>query len=520
VEVLSRKGFTLVYFDEKTEYEVAAHYLSFNVEEKICLIGIKGTSTMNDVLTDILCKTTPFIPGKYAHDGIKNAARRIVHRIHPFLESLFLPLGYRVVLTGHSLGAGVAACVAMILKEELGIDDVFCYAYATPPVVDRCAAIHARDYIISLVNDRDVVCRTSLSNMNIMHEVLVKVNDMLKEGKLSKDQIISLNEETHEEKLNAAGLLAMLRNIQDEFKLAYEQDLYIPGRVVYMFQSGSGRYDALQKDGTLTGLRQMLICKTMLSDHQVNNYRSVVREILFHNHNYHSVSTPGMIKGAPGTHISIEGWSSFTSPRGKKITFYEIAATILRDKSEENAQASELDANSDSMFGFVDHTRTTFTVWRRYNDFLALDADLKALGMAKRPSLPSKITGTSPRVRVPSLEGYIRTVVLYAVAIDSDDMMNKILAFLGGSDELPIPDWVLREVRANKTRSMVKKTSPPLTGMDETQNSRQAQRKVTTAEELTRSSESSIASNLESSTGNNLEQVDRTKEEPSNCVVT
>lgn len=236
---------------------------AFNPNEKTVVVGIKGTSTLKDVFTDILCRTSAFLPSTYAHDGIMIAARRIVLRIHSFIENLFIPLGYRIVCTGHSLGAGVACLTAMILHDELHISNVRAYAYATPPVLDKTAALGCKDYVISVVHERDIISRTSLSNMNIMHETLFQVAQMIKVGKLNNESIVKTDHGEEDDPITGLDLLEKVRSIQKEYKLDYEQDLYVPGRVLYMFKGGNGRYEVLEKDGTLTGLRTMLICKTM-----------------------------------------------------------------------------------------------------------------------------------------------------------------------------------------------------------------------------------------------------------------
>ena len=43
--------------------------------------------------------------------------------------------GYRVLLVGHSLGAGAAAILAIMLRDS-GLHDVTCYAFACPPCME------------------------------------------------------------------------------------------------------------------------------------------------------------------------------------------------------------------------------------------------------------------------------------------------------------------------------------------------------------------------------------------------
>lgn len=57
--------------------------------------------------------------------------------------------GYRLTLTGHSLGAATAVMLAMLLKRR-GIDDVFVYAIATPACMAKELALECRDYVQSV----------------------------------------------------------------------------------------------------------------------------------------------------------------------------------------------------------------------------------------------------------------------------------------------------------------------------------------------------------------------------------
>ena len=51
-EELATRGFVLVYHDKETLIEKAAHFLAFNESEKMCVISVKGTSTVHDCFTD------------------------------------------------------------------------------------------------------------------------------------------------------------------------------------------------------------------------------------------------------------------------------------------------------------------------------------------------------------------------------------------------------------------------------------------------------------------------------------
>ena len=89
-------------------------------------------------------------------------------RALPPLQELFLPLGFRVVVTGHSLGASSATLATLLLRDALGpAADLHCYAFATCPCVDRTTATSARVRadVTTVVHCDDAVTRWSLQNV-------------------------------------------------------------------------------------------------------------------------------------------------------------------------------------------------------------------------------------------------------------------------------------------------------------------------------------------------------------------
>ena len=87
--------------------------------------------------------------------------------------------GYRLLLCGHSLGAGAAALAAALLRlrfpqlfPTVTADDqgkarqnkVHVYAFAPPPVLDHDSAVAASSYCTTIINNADIIPRCSLVN--------------------------------------------------------------------------------------------------------------------------------------------------------------------------------------------------------------------------------------------------------------------------------------------------------------------------------------------------------------------
>jgi len=65
---------------------------------------------------------------------------------------------YQVTLVGHSLGAGAAALLAMMLRAK-GITNMHCYAFAPPMCCEPDLAASCSDHVTSIVFRDDIIAR-------------------------------------------------------------------------------------------------------------------------------------------------------------------------------------------------------------------------------------------------------------------------------------------------------------------------------------------------------------------------
>ncbi|POM73229.1 Hypothetical protein PHPALM_9939 [Phytophthora palmivora] len=71
--------------------------------------------------------------------------------------------GYHIVFAGHSLGAGCAALLSVMLQKEF--EDLECFAYAVPACVNLSVAESCIDFVHSIVLRDDIVPRAKASNV-------------------------------------------------------------------------------------------------------------------------------------------------------------------------------------------------------------------------------------------------------------------------------------------------------------------------------------------------------------------
>lgn len=131
-------------------------------------------------------ESAPLEDGGYAHTGMLEAARWFMkHESKHLTELMQRHPTYQLKVLGHSLGAGTAALLTMLVRagssaEEQGaVMDaamrarVSCTAVATPPCLSYDLAVATAPYVTSVVLDDDVIPRTSLVSLyNMQVETL------------------------------------------------------------------------------------------------------------------------------------------------------------------------------------------------------------------------------------------------------------------------------------------------------------------------------------------------------------
>lgn len=165
----------------ETPFFVAVDYSRSKI-----IVSIRGTLSMQDVLTDLNAEgeCLPLNPPRedwIGHKGMVQAAVYIKNKLDE--ENLIQRAlnhnleretqNFGIVLVGHSLGAGTAAILAILLKQEYA--DLHCYSYSPPGGLLRyiiSAFLCGSPYVLSFpLSFSQLVCQRLSIVSNSLHQL-------------------------------------------------------------------------------------------------------------------------------------------------------------------------------------------------------------------------------------------------------------------------------------------------------------------------------------------------------------
>jgi hypothetical protein len=290
---LKPKGYKLIRHDAAVEPGRVGHFLAVHYTKKRVLLGIKGTSTFSDVLTDIIGKAVPhpdYNEDFKCHEGIFVAAQMMLEETSHLLEHFFQE--YEVIICGHSLGAGVSTLLGMFLKKQLPNLDLRVYAFATPACCSRDAALACQSYITSVVNNNDCVPRMSLMNLRTMHKLFMLVDQKLDEKGLSPKDFKTAKRYISDLMVIDSDLLLAPEELTSFLETEFQEEdadetfsdiqLFVPGKVVSVWNNTKDPSIIGSKvtTGVAKAFRQLFVEPNMLSDHACDKYRQNLTHLL------------------------------------------------------------------------------------------------------------------------------------------------------------------------------------------------------------------------------------------------
>lgn len=264
----------LAYASFKTGIHKNPYGIVVDREKKAVVIVIRGTFSLEATVTDLnvrpelledyvdKCEAlrSDDVKGMYCHGGMLQGALHIFEDLqrHKILDKLLLGdsprcPGFSLVLAGHSLGAGCAAILSLMLENTYY--GVRCLCFAPPGCVMSEQTAAQANFITSYVLDADIIPRISVHSVvglrNDVLEMIARIK-VPKHVALAKDS--SIQKETgnldlihRRESIPEGTFYQRIREfLEHQEKLKRDRGvndikLYPPGKIVHLVESAIGR---------------------------------------------------------------------------------------------------------------------------------------------------------------------------------------------------------------------------------------------------------------------------------------
>ncbi|KAM4524045.1 diacylglycerol lipase-beta [Odontesthes bonariensis] len=281
-------------------------FVALDHKREAVLVAVRGTLSLKDVLTDLSaeCENLPVegVSGAcYAHKGMSQAAGYIYKKLinDGILNQAFsIAPEYKLVITGHSLGAGTAAILAILLRNSF--PSLQCYSFSPPGgLLSKALADYSKDFVVSVVLGKDLVPRLSIPNMEDLKRKILKIVSNCNKPKYrillqgcwyelfggDPDDFPTEMDNRREEQLSQPLLgeeSLMIRHSSSYQSLASDDSpahtaahlpLFLPGHILHITEDGPSRRSCFSQVrhraewSNEMAFRSILISPRMLSDH-------------------------------------------------------------------------------------------------------------------------------------------------------------------------------------------------------------------------------------------------------------
>ncbi|KAG7371340.1 lipase class 3 [Nitzschia inconspicua] len=292
---LKGTGYKPIQYVRANKSDVASHVLAVHYGKKEVVLSISFghlASEKDSVVRSLESGVEP--PTKllsirrdhclpiYARENLLLAAESLSDDTFHLVEHLFIPNGFRVILCGHSLGAGVAGLVGVLWKDFCRTRDLFLdlqvYAFGPPPCLSQSFCIETESYLTTVINNNDCLPRLSTNSLSSLETHLALVDTRLKMCSLSpRDMLTAKRNLSDILKLSKMAVLSPQDIMPHSGGLAGDEgQLAVPGKILCVWNhiedANIVSVSCPHVDSPL--LKDFFLDSSMMYDHTVDAYRA------------------------------------------------------------------------------------------------------------------------------------------------------------------------------------------------------------------------------------------------------
>ncbi|XP_072164751.1 diacylglycerol lipase-alpha-like [Diadema setosum] len=284
-------------------------FVALDHDRRRVVVSIRGTLSVADIVTDLSADTSPIHTedGSMAYKGHKGMVetanyirRRLIEDklLHQAFTAMEGTSEYELILVGHSLGAGTAAILGIMLRPRYPTLKV--YAYSPPGgLLCKEASEYAAEFVTSLIVGKDVVARIGLSQMEFLRADLLNCIKMCRDPKwrvifgelLCCCSIRSKNLAPVEDADAPSPLPWRLNKAfhptNHELVLSTHSPLYLPGRILQVVRNNPKREGISKKECAYYAIwrdredfNEVLISPVIINDHLPGGVKKALEKCL------------------------------------------------------------------------------------------------------------------------------------------------------------------------------------------------------------------------------------------------
>lgn len=216
------------------------------------LLVIRGTVNKGDLVLNLDAISKELDNGVTIHSGMQKAAIWIADIVHPILQKYkhdHAAKSYKLIMTGHSLGAGVSMALGHHLitayPEIYNSDNLKAIGFGCPAMAGLSFANGARPWATNYVYDFDIISRLSLHSIRAF---------------LKRLEILAEDKE--------CGIKVTTRELSRS--VYADTDLYVPGRIIFLqaVHVQDGRRVLPQTSGELSMVEESEYAQTICTTYE------------------------------------------------------------------------------------------------------------------------------------------------------------------------------------------------------------------------------------------------------------